>query len=90
MSPKFTQLATNGLELSTLRCSVASESAWMSASRQRSVTDLGALSDLIVAISASDRLDVAAPQDALLAVAALDGDVEPGARDLWNGRGEAF
>ena len=78
-------MCATSLSIRTLRLSVASESAGMSASRQSGVADLGALSDL-VNVSASDRLDVAAPQDALLAVAALGRDVEPGARDLGNGR----
>ena len=64
---------------------MAFEAAGMPAPRQGDLADPLAL--LILSdFPAGDSLEVAAPQNAILAVAAPERDVEPGARDLRDGR----
>ena len=64
---------------------MAFEAAGVPAPRQGDLADLLAL--LILSdLSAGDSFEVAAAQEAILAVAAPERDVEPGARDLRDGR----
>ena len=64
---------------------MAFEAAGMPAPRQGDLADLVALL-VLYDFPAGDSPDVAAPQEAILAVAAPERDVEPGARDLRDGR----